>query len=243
MEILYEKYQNIQKCITSYRKYIVKDSFHDFNTFKKMMQVDQYVHHKCENPVNNKTVYVYLFKDQSVYTKTTSQFKRLMDKISKDVADVIIISKNELSVYIKKSFDLYRETLTIYNYLHKIFAIELSKGPLCSPHRILSNSEVRTLCSKDLMVHPLSLPSISVNDAHNIWIGGTLGQVVEIESVSEITGKTNRYRIVSPDSGTIINIQKTIVEKKIKPMSEETDEISEYVDDVDEDPESESGEE
>ena len=166
-----------------------------------------------------------------------------MDKIAGDPADVIIISKNEVSVYIKKAFDLYRKTLTIYNYLHKIFAIELSKGPLCSPHKILSNNKVRILCSRDLMVHPLSLPSISVNDPQNIWIGGELGQVVEINSVSEITGKTDRYRIVSPDSGTILNIQKlkqniqdNNTKKKIIPnvdTSADRDDMTAYIDEDD----------
>ena len=260
MEILFEKYENIQKCLKNYRKYTVKEPFYDFKTFKKHIQVEQYIRHKCMNQ-NNKPVYVYLFKDQSIYIKTTAQFRRLMDKISGEPADVIIISKNELSVYIKKAFIVYKSTLNIFNYLHKTFAIELSEGPLCSPHTILSNNEVRTLCSQDLIVHPLSLPSLSINDPQNIWIGGELGQVVKIESISEITGKTIRYRIISPDSGTILNIQKLktapdedttdtidttskegieLPEKKNKPETV-SDNMSEYIDE-DEDQESETGE-
>lgn len=245
MEILFEKYKNIEKCIKNYRKYTVKEPFLEFTKFKKTIQIDQFIMHKCRNPTNGKMVYVYIFKEQSIYIKTTAQFRRLMDKISDEPADVIIISKNLLSVYIKKSFDLYKNTLTIYNYLHKCFAIELSEGPLCSPHTILSNNEVRTLCSKDLIVHPLSLPSLSVNDPQNIWIGGELGQVVKIESISEITGRTIRYRIISPDSGTILNLQKlkqniqnndddTKV-KKINPSDkiDHPDDMVEYISDDD----------
>jgi DNA-directed RNA polymerase subunit H (RpoH/RPB5) len=207
MEQLYEKYLNIQKFITEYRLYTLIDPFLDYNVFKKTIQIDQYIKHKCINKKKERPVYIYLFTSISKYIKTTPQFKRLMDKTSDEPADVIIISKSELSIYINKALIKYPH-LNVHNYLHKYFAIELSTGPLCSQHKVLSNSYVRTLCSRDLIIHPLSLPSIAINDPQNIWIGGELGQVIQINSISEITGKTIRYRIVAPDSGKVMNMQK-----------------------------------
>lgn len=249
MEILYEKYLNIQKFITDYRHYKLEGKFHDFAAFKKTIQIEQYVLHKCTDVKNGKHVYIYIFRDQSKYVKTTPQFKRLMDKLPEEPSNVIIISKLALSVYINKALAKYTH-LRIYNYMHQYFAIELALGPLCSKHTILSNKEVRVLCSRDLVIHPLSLPSISVNDAQNIWIGGELGQIVKIESISEITGKTIRYRIISPDSGKMINIQN--LKQKIRDnedidikdnkddekntgTSKEADVVSQYVDILDED--------
>lgn len=251
MEILYKKYENIQKFIVDYRKYKLADDskFYNFDEFKKTIQIEQYIRHKCINLKKDKIVYVYMFKVESKYIKTTSQFKRLMDKIPVEPADVIIISKDELSIYIKKSINNYAH-LTIHNYPHKYFSIEISNGPLCSPHTILTNTEVRTLCSRDLIVHPLSLPSISINDPQNIWIGGELGQIIQIDSISEITARTIRYRIVSPDSGKMINIkklnqsiddeQKKIIkpdpdEEQTKITENQNDEISAYIDDDDDD--------
>jgi DNA-directed RNA polymerase subunit H (RpoH/RPB5) len=207
MEQLYEKYLNIQKFVTDYRQYKLLDPFLEYNVFKKTIQVDQYIKHMCIDTRKERPVYLYLFNNVSKYTKTTPQFKRLMDKTSNDPADVIIISKSELSIYINKALIKYTH-LNVSNYLHKYFAIELSTGPLCSHHQVLSNSDVRLLCSRDLIIHPLSLPSIAINDPQNIWIGGELGQVVQINSISEITGKTIRYRIVAPDSGKVMNMQK-----------------------------------
>lgn len=252
MEILYEKYTNIQKFIIDYRQYKIEDEFHDFAAFKKIIQIEQYVLHKCLNPKKGKNTYIYIFRENSKYLKTTPHFKRLMDKIPEEPTDVIIISKNELSVYINKALSKYNH-LRIYNYMHKYFSIELSMGPLCSKHTILSNNEVKLLCSRDLIIHPLSLPSISINDPQNIWIGGELGQVVKIESISEITGKTIRYRIISPDSGKLINIQnmkqkiqdnddniefKNNADEKNNAESnvEQSTDISEYID-IDEDDE------
>jgi len=257
MEVLYEKYENIQKFITQYRKYnLVDDKFYDFKTFKKTIQIEQYIQHKCTNPKNNKTIYIYMFIKNSKYVKTTAQFKRLMDRLPEnEPADVIIISKDELSIHINKALLKY-EYLRIFNYVHKYFSIELAKGPFCSKHTILTNNEVRTLCSRDLIIHPLGLPAVSINDPQNIWVGGELGDVIRIDSISEITGKTIRYRIVSPDSGKLVNVKKikqklntygisdnSPEENKSNPAKEEQkiedekfhDEISAYIDDDDDD--------
>ena len=132
--------------------------------------------------------------------------------------------------------------------------MEISEGPLCSKHTILSNAEVRSLCSRDLIIHPLSLPSISFTDPQNIWIGGELGQVIKIESISEITGKTIRYRLISPDSGKLINIQKLStkiqandddgkesddkeIQKNKEIQTPVVDEVSEFIEEDDDDEE------
>lgn len=215
MDILYEKYINIQKFITEYRGYKIDEEFLDFKNFKKCMHIEQFIHHKCINTKKGRKVYIYMFINNSKYIKTTTQFKRLFDKIPEEPLDIIIITKSELSIYIKKLLLKYTN-FKIYNYLHKNFAIEISKGPLCSKHIVMTDDEVRDLCSRELIIHPLGLPSISINDPQNIWIGGELGEVIKIISVSEITGRTTRYRIVSPDSGKITNIQKNIHDSNVQ---------------------------
>ena len=207
MDILYEKYVNIQKFIIEYRKYVMVDSFYTFELFKKNMDAEHYILHKCTDTKKGRIIYIYLFKETSRYLKNTPYFKRLIDKLPNTPADVIIISKHALNTYIIKAISTYNY-LHVHNYMQHYFAIELSKGPLCSKHTILTTAEVKHLCSNELIIHPLSLPSISVNDPQNIWIGGELGQVVKIESLSEITGRAIRYRIISPDSGKIINIHR-----------------------------------
>lgn len=205
MYTLYEKYENIQKFIVEYRKYVLKDGvFLNYDDFKNMMQTENYMMHACLNLKKNCPVYIYIFNENSNFLKSTTHFKKLLDRLPVENADVIIITKAELSVYILKSVHKFTH-LNTSNYLHKYFSIEISKGPLCSPHYILSDADVKTLCSQDLMVHPLSLPAISLKDPQNIWIGGECGQVIKIVSISELTGGVVRYRIVSPDSGKILS--------------------------------------
>ena len=204
MELFYEKYKNIYLIfINEYRKYKVEEAFMDFSTFKKNIQVNEYILHKCTDPKKGKRVFIYLFKEQSKYVKNTIMFKRLIDRLpNNELIDVIIITKQLLNIYINKAIINYNN-IRIFNYKHANFSMELSKGPLCSKHHILSDDEVKLLCDKQLLCHPLMLPSISINDPQNIWVGGELGNVLKIDALSEITGKTIRYRIVSPDTGKI----------------------------------------
>ena len=145
---------------------------------------------------------MYLMKSDSKYVKSTPNFKKLMDSLGNSVAEVFIITKVPLSIYINKVLHSFG-TLRISNYLHRHFSIEITRGPLCSKHTILSNEEVIKTCFQDLMIHPLSIPPIFISDPICLWIGAEIGQVVKIESYSENSGLAIRYRIVSPKVGRI----------------------------------------
>ena len=220
MSFLHTKYVNIQKFITEYRKYTVEDKFYSDDEFNKNMHSNQYVMHKCKDVKKNKSVYIYLFSPTSIYLQTTLLFKKIINvnQDKHDKIDIILITKEPISVYINKALNSYTN-INFYNYLHKLFAIEIAKGPLCSKHTILEEEEAKMVCNRDLVIHPLSLPSISVNDPQNIWIGGEIGQIIKIESISEITGATIRYRIISPDTGKIINNSSLEVESIIPDIS------------------------
>ena len=62
MDILYEKYVNIQKFIIEYRKYVMVDSFYTFELFKKNMDAEHYILHKCTDTKKGRIIYIYLFK-------------------------------------------------------------------------------------------------------------------------------------------------------------------------------------
>jgi DNA-directed RNA polymerase subunit H (RpoH/RPB5) len=114
-----------------------------------------------------------------------------------------MITKEKLSIYIEKTIVRYTD-LKIDNYLHEHFIIELNKGPLCSVHSVLSIEEGRAVCM-ELMIHGHKLPAIFINDPQNIWIGGKINDIIKIDAYSEITGKTVRYRIVTPVLGKPAN--------------------------------------
>ena len=203
MESLFEKYQNIQLFLEKYRGYtIVENSpnFYNYDDFKNKMQISGYISHQLENKtVDNKLLDIYLLKHDSKYVKATVNFKKILDKYKQEDTNIIVFTKEPLSVHIKKAIKKY-PMLHVQNYLYKHFSIEINKGPLCSKHSILSPEEARRVCF-ELMTHGHKLPSISVDDPQNIWIGGNIDDIIKIESVSEITGTRILYRLVTPISG------------------------------------------
>lgn len=221
MEQLYEKYENIQLFATSpeYRNYtLIEDKFYDYETFKNKMQIIGYVQHKFKDPKHQRNIDIYLFKKDSKYITSTSDFKKILDKYEKDqTVYIIMITKEELNVYRRKSIKQYAH-LNVKNYLHKHFIMEMNKGPLCSKHSILSPEETRKVCY-DLRTHAHKLPAIYESDPQNIWIGGEVNDLIKIESNSEITGIRVGYRIVTPASGKVE--QSTTATTKIKTIKKD----------------------
>jgi DNA-directed RNA polymerase subunit H (RpoH/RPB5) len=222
MEQLFEKYKNIQLFATSpkYRNYeLVGDGFVDAETFKNKIQIFGHIMHSFRDPKNpDIPIDLYLFESESQTIKNTALFKGLLDKY-KDTQIIILITKEELNVYRKKSI-LKKSKIECKNYLHKHFMMELKDGPLCSKHTILPSAEVTALCY-DIFAHGHNFPSILENDPQNIWIGGKVNDIVMIESHTPITGWSIHYRIVAPASGKAIQ-DKAGVEQQWTSQKKET---------------------
>lgn len=229
MESLYNKYKNIRIFATSteYRGYKPKDELIPFEKFKENMNEKGYVldkFFKDKIPVD-----IYLFSTDSKVISTTLSFKKLLDHYKKGKPQhLILITENPLNVYRRKTILQYKH-LSIFNYYHKHFIIEVNKGPLCSKHSILNIEETRKVCL-ELMAHGHKFPAIFEDDIQNIWIGGEINQIIKIESISEISGYSIHYRIVTSSAGKISQTSTTIVEeieedvKDQKKMEEPLDE-------------------
>lgn len=211
MEQLYDKYLNIQLFATKYRQYKLLDKeFESYDTFKNKMQILGYILHKFKDVKHaDKIIDLYLFKQDSKHISLTAQFKKILDRYNSEQT-IIMITHEDLNVYRKKSIKQYKN-LIIKNYLHKHFIMEMNRGPLCSVHTILTPEQTRAMCY-NIMSHGHKLPAIFESDPQNIWIGGEINDVIKIEAYSEITGKSIRYRIVTPASGKIL--QNNIIQKK-----------------------------
>jgi DNA-directed RNA polymerase subunit H (RpoH/RPB5) len=230
MEQLFDKYANIQLFITKYRKYsLIDGNFLDFSEFKNKIQLMGYVSHELEHKETDRKIDIYLFKKDSKFIKTTTEFNKLLYRYN-EPREIILFTKDRLSIYLKKAVKKHHN-LTIYNYLHKYFIMEMNKGPLCSKHTILSIEEAKDVCF-DLMTHGHKLPAIYVDDPQNIWIGGKINDIIKIEAFSELTGKTVRYRIVVPSTG---RDDSSVVIKKINIPSAKLESVEESTEPVEED--------
>lgn len=238
MEQLFDKYKNVQ-LFSKYRKYeLIDEEFLTFDQFKTKIQSLGYILHKFKSQKSE--IDLFFFKNDSKYISSTIHFKKILDRYSKP-SNIIMITKEELNVYRKKSVKQYKN-INLKNYLHRHFIMEMNKGPLCSKHSILTIEEARAVCY-DLMCHAHKLPAIFQDDVQNIWIGGEINDIIKIESISEITGKTIHYRIVTPTSGKILQTGSLVKEEdtkeeevpntEIKKIEEVNEEVNEDNDDED----------
>lgn len=204
-ESLFAKYQNIQKFIVDYRHYELKDKeqFLSFEKFSKRLQETSYIKHVCFDPKTKKDIIICFFKEDSKYVKDSTIFRSFMGGLIAPYEktlniEIILILKNPPGYHIKNNlFPYFNEMFPLHIYYHRYFIIELNKGAMCSVHTILNQEQINYLCSRELWVMPTNLPIIYADDPQCIWIGAKPGDVIKIQSLSDLTGKCIRYRYVT----------------------------------------------
>jgi DNA-directed RNA polymerase subunit H (RpoH/RPB5) len=237
MEQLYEKYLNIQLFANIYREFsLISGKFYNYDEFKYEMQITEYIVHNFIDTKSTK-VDIYLFKIESRHISNTVNFNKILDKYdSKTLIKIIMITKDELNSYRRKSIN--QHNLKVNNYLHRDFNIEKSKGSLCSKHVILTKEEAE-LALYSNMIEKESLPKISEMDPQIIWIGGQPGDVIKITPYSEITGFTVVYRLVIPSYGNIIQSPEYNLDTKKITTVKDDDVQNEDIDEIDQNDEEE----
>lgn len=192
---LYQKYTNIRIMLGKYRRYTVLDHELSLSEFGTLIQLDDYVQIKSHDEKGH-MVYTFLIRKDSAYAKHTSDFTKLLKTIKSTPCDIIFVTSVPFSTYINKVIDKQPETMNIYNYAHKHFNMEITKTPFCTPHYILTPSEVIQVI-RDLKANPLTLPKIYTDDVQAIWIGAKIGHMIKTISESALVGKSVVYRVVS----------------------------------------------
>jgi DNA-directed RNA polymerase subunit H (RpoH/RPB5) len=223
-ESQYNQYNNLLVFAKEWRKYKVVTSTLDIETFRKTIQVDQYIKIDCTDPHNNRNVYIYLFDRISKYITSSQDLKKLLKKI-KPASDVILVIYKPLGTYGRRAVSSFKN-LHISVYRQEIFDLIAPKGPLCYNHRIMSREEIIKLTNDDLCCYITNLPKIFDEDTQCIWIGAKVGDVLEIKIFSDISGESIHYRIVVPKSGKLIAYKEAPVEEA--PVEEEDEEILEH---------------
>lgn len=195
--ILLQIYNNIFSFI-KYRNLTLVDTQLTDDEFNRKIQINKYIlikTHDSGGNLNN----ILLFHNNTEYSSKAVEFKKLMNSINKD-SNIIIISKDNITNFINKHVnDLQIEKSQIYNYAYMQLSIVIPEHINCVPHRILSLEEEDELLNRVLYADKKNLPGICINDPMIIWIGGKVGDIIEITRTSEITGESIAYRRVIND--------------------------------------------
>lgn len=225
-ESQYNQYNNLLVFAKEWRKYKVTSQHIDIDTFRKTIQVDQYIKIECLDTHNNKNVYIYLFDRISKYITSSQDLKKLLKKI-KPASDVILVIYKPLGTYGRRAVSSFKN-LNINVYRQEIFDLIAPKGPLCYQHRIMSREEIIKLTNDDLCCYITNLPKIFDEDTQCIWIGAKVGDVLEIKICSDISGESIHYRVVVPKSGKLI-AHKEFAEAAAEPTEEKEEEDEEIL--------------
>lgn len=157
--------------------------------------------------------YIVIIDMESKYASASPEFVNLMKRIPEfdhekreNNMEIIIISQSVLSSHIQKKINLYTNDGTktagfchISSYPYHIFTTYLldPDHSMVPPHRIISKEEEDELL-KSTYSEKKCMPKISINDPPVVWIGGEVGDIIEIKLPSESTGIELNYRVVIP---------------------------------------------
>jgi DNA-directed RNA polymerase subunit H (RpoH/RPB5) len=224
----YQQYKNLHIFARDWMKYQTNDAELSSDNFRKQMQADQYVKLSYLNSNTSRPVLIYLLEKTSKYANSSQDLKRLLTKI-KEPSDVILVSYEPLKTYAMRSIGLFTH-LQVKCYLHENFALIIPHGPLCYPHRILSDEEVNRLLNDELNCYLVNLPKILQSDVQCIWIGAEVGDVIEITSLSDIMGESVTYKVVANKSGKIVSFRGEAITEEKPVEDEEDDNIAEIRD-------------
>lgn len=190
--ILAQIYTNLFEFI-QYRSLKLDDERLTIDDFNKKIQIQRYIAIKTLN-ADNDIITIILLHHNTEYSSKIAKFKKLTQFFDTSKKLIIISKDNMLSFLVKNDM-----IANISNYTYLQLSIVVPKHELCSPHRILSADEEYNLLNVELYKDKSNLPIICINDPMIIWIGGEVGQIVEIERVSELAGKSLVYRRVTKD--------------------------------------------
>lgn len=219
----YKQYKNLHIFAEKWRKYKQVTDVYDKDTFRKNMQFYQYVKLDYIHPKNGRSIQIYLLAKNSKYSNSSQDLKRLLAKI-REPSDIILVAESEFKTYSKRSIALFKH-LRVKTYLHENFNLIVPNGPLCYPHRILKHEEVNRLLNDELCCNLINLSQILLEDVQCIWIGAEVGDVVEIDMLSDISGQSIMYKVVVAKSGRVISFRNYESEKPAEEdLEEEEDE-------------------
>jgi DNA-directed RNA polymerase subunit H len=155
--------------------------------------------------------FILLLDIASVYAKTTTQFAKLLERIPGFTdtkrafnLDIIVISKDELSVHFEKKIaslvsdgDELSGFIQITPFKYSMFSSNKLEYLLVPTHRIVSKEEEKAILER-LMVDKRDLPKIRKGDAIAVWLGAEIGDLIDIDRPSEAAGIEKKYCVVRP---------------------------------------------
>ena len=177
--------------------------------------------HKSVPPAVHKLpvrTFVILIDSTSGYSKASNDFMKLLGRIPefnskkrKSTLDIIVITKEMMKSNVTNKYNphinhgsLGDDDKTVFgatyisNYPYRVFTSVIPDSKFVPHHRIVTKEEEVEILEQ-IHTDKKDLPKIRQLDPPMIWLGGTVGDVVECLLPSENTGYEKKYLVVIPN--------------------------------------------
>ena len=191
----YNIYLNVIKMIIKpeYRNMTLENTnIIDEKTYITDININGYISIKCKKEENEifDTIFYILQKNSNII-RIVAEFKKHMNKISKNIKYVYLINNLEPSQQIIRLINQYNFNISILK--HNVFMFEIPAHKEASKHEILNPDEINDLIISLDLIDKLLLPKIKIDDAQCIWIGAKSKDIIRIKREN---GTSLYYRIV-----------------------------------------------
>jgi len=198
----YETYLNIQKFIEK-RGYKVLGKYENKDDFGSLMDFHSKVEIHCISKTGQN---IHIFLTHANMTKLrkntikTDYLKKIVFSVikkDKKAPKIIIISPEPISQLSRFNMT-HAKGIEIINMLQIHFTTDITKGPFCFPHTIVPKDQVGPIMHSLGINKLYNLPKIKKTDPQCLRIGANVGDLIKIESLSQMAGKRISYRFCIP---------------------------------------------
>ena len=192
---------------------IVRDAFCPFRGIKiktppltqndliKNMQFDMYVKMTGETAAGGKIVIAILSRNEkgtNEIATISEKFKLFINSIKEPDSSIIIITPCDFSIYVVNFVTDNNLKKRVFAYNYDRFKTVVPLGPYCSPHRIMGPEEAK----EQIEMHRLDkkeMKKIFMSDPQIVWLGANPGDVIWIDRINPLSGRSSDIRIVVRD--------------------------------------------
>jgi DNA-directed RNA polymerase subunit H (RpoH/RPB5) len=176
-----------------YRGYTPISPRLDEDKFDTQIGTVRYIKIDCKN--GEDLVTTILFDVNSDHIRKTENFRTILRLLHKDLKMLILVSDRPIMSHIVKNVLPNYSNFEIYRYYHRMFITEAPKGPLVGKHRIMTPEEV-IHCTSTLHTKKEHFSRIFDTDPQCAWLGAKVGDMIQIDDLTETTGFAVYYMIV-----------------------------------------------
>lgn len=174
-------YENVIKFLEfpQYRnlKIAEKDRLNPTEFVEKVIR-QQYVVINAKDSSDHAIAVIVFNSGYNAFTHDGKKISNLIKTVGSS-DEIILVIQDDISTSIRNAIDEVSDKKDVKIYQYQLFTAELPIVLGVPQHRILRGAEREAILS-DIKVRPSELPSILDTDPQIVWIGGKMGDIVQI---------------------------------------------------------------